>query len=84
MTANTCICRSMPTLPAASASSAVVLRVNARGMDARDYLFYLADNGVWLTDHVSPDFLEPIVPSSSLADFATTSRQPKPSRKTMK
>jgi putative RNA 2'-phosphotransferase len=61
-----------------------VLRVDACGMLARGWVFYRADNGVWLTAHVPPDFLELIAPSSRLADSATTSRQPNPSRKTMK
>ena len=36
-----------------------VLRVDALSMDARDYKFYLADNGLWLTDHVPPESLAP-------------------------
>lgn len=62
----------------------VVLRVDASAMNTHGHLFYQADNGVWLTDHVPPAFLEPMAPSSSLAESATTSRQPKPSMKTMK
>jgi len=36
---------------------AVVLSVNCAGMALAGAIFYRADNGVWLTDHVSPDFL---------------------------
>lgn len=36
---------------------AIVLQVDARRMHAMDFKFYLADNGVWLTDRVPPDFL---------------------------
>ena len=35
----------------------VVLVVNALAMHAAGYVFYLADNGVWLTDHVPKEFL---------------------------
>jgi putative RNA 2'-phosphotransferase len=35
----------------------VVLRVDAAGMHARGHRFWRADNGVWLTDHVPPEFL---------------------------
>lgn len=35
----------------------VVLTVDARAMHERGFLFYLAENGVWLTDSVPPDFL---------------------------
>jgi putative RNA 2'-phosphotransferase len=62
----------------------VVLRVNALGMGTLGHRFYLAENGVWLTDHVPPEFLELLDPDSSAADSAATSRQPKPSRKIMK
>lgn len=62
----------------------VVLRVDSLGMGARGHRFYLAENGVWLTDQVPPEFLEPLEPNSSAADSAATSRQPKPSRKIMK
>lgn len=53
---------------------ATVLKVEARRMHAKGFKFYIADNGVWLTDQVPPEFL---VRSSSEADSATTSRQPK-------
>jgi putative RNA 2'-phosphotransferase len=35
----------------------VIFKVDALGMHARGFKFYLADNGVWLTDRVPPDFL---------------------------
>lgn len=53
----------------------VVLKIEALRMHAKGFKFYLADNGVWLTDHVPPGFLAPA--SSNDADSATTSRQPK-------
>ena len=46
-----------------------ILRVDAHAMHAKGFKFYLADNGVWLTDHVPPQFL---APSSSAADSTTT------------
>jgi putative RNA 2'-phosphotransferase len=51
-----------------------VFKIEALSMHARGFKFYLADNGVWLTDQVPPEFL---APSSSAADSAMTSRQPK-------
>lgn len=51
-----------------------ILKVDALGMHAKGFSFYVADNGVWLTDYVPPAFL---ALSSSSADSATTSRQPK-------
>lgn len=38
----------------------VVLRVAAGEMHAQGYAFFRADNGVWLTDHVPPQFLTEI------------------------
>lgn len=35
----------------------VVLRVDAAGMHAQGLSFWRAENGVWLTDHVPPQFL---------------------------
>jgi putative RNA 2'-phosphotransferase len=35
----------------------IVLKVDARAMHATGFLFYIADNGVWLTDEVPPKFL---------------------------
>lgn len=35
----------------------VVLRVDAAGMHAHGLTFWRAENGVWLTDHVPPQFL---------------------------
>ncbi|WP_010100664.1 RNA 2'-phosphotransferase [Verminephrobacter aporrectodeae] len=52
----------------------VVLKIEALRMHEEGFKFFLADNSVWLTDHVPPEFL---APSSSNADSATTSRQPK-------
>jgi putative RNA 2'-phosphotransferase len=31
-------------------------------MHRRGFSFYLADNGVWLVDHVPPEFLSPDSP----------------------
>lgn len=33
------------------------LRVEAGRMHAKGFKFFMADNGVWLTDHVPPEFL---------------------------
>lgn len=52
----------------------VIFKIKALRMHAKGFKFYLADNGVWLTDQVPPEFL---APSSSTTDSATTSRQPK-------
>lgn len=52
-----------------------ILKVEALRMHTKGFKFFLADNGVWLTDQVPPEFLSPS--SSSTADSATTSRQPK-------
>jgi putative RNA 2'-phosphotransferase len=52
-----------------------IFKVEALRMHAKGFKFLLADNGVWLTDQVPPEFLTPS--SSSTADSATTSRQPK-------
>jgi len=52
----------------------VILKVEALRMHAKGFKFFLADNSVWLTDQVPPEFL---ALSSSTADSATTSRQPK-------
>jgi putative RNA 2'-phosphotransferase len=35
----------------------VVLEIRAAAMDDRGYLFYETGNGVWLTDHVPPEFI---------------------------
>jgi putative RNA 2'-phosphotransferase len=37
----------------------VLLTVRADAMAAAGHVFYRADNGVWLVDHVPPGFLEP-------------------------
>ncbi|MCP3370723.1 RNA 2'-phosphotransferase [Bradyrhizobium cajani] len=34
-----------------------IFKVDAGGMHAKGLKFYRADNGVWLTDHVPPEFL---------------------------
>jgi putative RNA 2'-phosphotransferase len=34
-----------------------IFKVDAGGMHARGFRFFRADNGVWLTDHVPPEFL---------------------------
>ena len=34
-----------------------IFKVNAGGMHAKGFRFFRADNGVWLTDHVPPEFL---------------------------
>ena len=52
-----------------------ILKIEALRMHTKGFQFFLADNGVWLTDQVPPEFLSPS--SSSTADSATTSRQPK-------
>lgn len=37
----------------------VILRVEAQRMHSQGFEFFLADNGVWLTDRVPPEFLTP-------------------------
>lgn len=54
-----------------------VPKVEALRMHANGFKFYLAENGVWLTEQVPSRFL---LPSSNATDSATTSRQPKLSR----
>ncbi|MBX3227406.1 MAG: RNA 2'-phosphotransferase [Labilithrix sp.] len=39
------------------AGTIVLLRVHARAMHDAGHTFYLSENGVWLTEHVPPDFL---------------------------
>ena len=36
----------------------VVLSIRSMTMYEGGYLFYVSDNGVWLTDHVPPKFIE--------------------------
>jgi len=36
-----------------------IFRIDALAMHARGFKFYLSDNGMWLTDQVSPEFLAP-------------------------
>ena len=38
--------------------AAVVLRVRATAMAAAGHAFFVTPNGVWLTEHVPPEFLE--------------------------
>jgi putative RNA 2'-phosphotransferase len=38
----------------------VILKVDAARMHAQGFKFYVADNGVWLTDEVPPEFLRPM------------------------
>ena len=40
--------------------SPVLLSVDAARMHADGYIFYVSANGVWLTDHVPPKYLEAI------------------------
>lgn len=44
--------------------SAVVIKVLARAMHENGHAFFLSENGVWLTEHVPPRFLEIPPPSS--------------------
>ena len=37
--------------------SPVVLRIDAAAMYRAGHIFYCSDNGVWLTDTVSPEFI---------------------------
>lgn len=53
----------------------IVLEIDALRMHEKGFEFFLADNGVWLTDQVPPEFLT--LSSISTADSATTSRHPK-------
>lgn len=53
----------------------VILKIGALRMHQQGFKFYLVDNGVWLTNQVPPEFLTTV--SSSTADSAITSRQPK-------
>lgn len=36
----------------------IILSVRAGDMHNTGYVFYLSENGVWLTDHVPPEFIE--------------------------
>jgi len=53
----------------------VVLTIATSTMHQQGFKFYQADNGVWLTDQVPPEFLE--VSPSSAADSTIISKQPK-------
>lgn len=37
--------------------SAIILRVDAASMQGDGFEFYLSENGVWLTDHVPPQYI---------------------------
>ena len=39
---------------------AVIFKVDAARMHVQGFKFYVADNGVWLTDEVPPQFLSPV------------------------
>ncbi len=52
----------------------VILGVEASAMHAHGLAFFLADNGVWLTDHVPAEFLT--LPPADPTEAATTSGQP--------
>ena len=36
----------------------VILEINAKGMTADGYTFYLSDNGVWLTDDIPAEYIK--------------------------
>ena len=42
---------------AARRGAPLILRVDAAGMHAAGLVFYVSDNGVWLTEHVPPRYL---------------------------
>jgi putative RNA 2'-phosphotransferase len=44
-----------------------ILKVEAVRMHVKGFKFFLADNGVWLTDQVPPEFL--VLSSSSTTNF---------------
>ncbi|MEY9941050.1 RNA 2'-phosphotransferase [Streptacidiphilus sp. MAP5-3] len=46
----------------------VVLSVDAAGMAAAGFVFRVSANGVWLTDHVPPQFLGQVAPDQVRAD----------------
>lgn len=45
---------------------AVILRVKAAAMAAAGFPYYRSENGVWLTDHVPPEFIEVAPPRTIL------------------
>lgn len=51
-----------------------IFKVDALRMHAQGFRFHLADNGVWLTDQVPPEFL---APSTSTTEAVTASTRPK-------
>jgi putative RNA 2'-phosphotransferase len=56
----------------------IVVVVQARRMHDDGFRFFLAENHVWLTDRVPPEYL---APASGAADPASTSTPPKPKPK---
>lgn len=42
----------------------VILKIKAKEMYEKGYDFYRSENGVWLTDHVPPEFIERIAGSA--------------------
>lgn len=53
----------------------IVLLIAAQKMAAKGFPFYRADNGIWLSDHIPPEFIQ--VFSSTSTEPATTSSPPK-------
>jgi len=50
----------MPSPPpklAPATEKPVVLRIESGAMHTDGYLFYLSENGVWLTERVPPDYI---------------------------
>lgn len=58
----------------------VILRIAAQAMYAQGFLFYCAENGVWLTGSVDPQFLSVEGTFCTSTDSANTSRHPNESR----
>jgi putative RNA 2'-phosphotransferase len=52
--------RELALIVGARRGAPIVLEVDARAMTNAGHCFYLSTNGVWLTDHVPPQFLPPI------------------------
>ena len=46
----------------------IVLLVDAAAMARNGYQFFLSDNGVWLTDHVPPQYLRVLAPAEWVDD----------------
>jgi putative RNA 2'-phosphotransferase len=60
---------------AGDAKGRYVLRVDAAAMHAAGHLFYLAENGVWLTEAVPPAFLRRQEWSGFLTPFEMTKQR---------